>query len=212
MAHELSMPRRILLGPGPSDVNPRVLRAMSTPLVGHLDPSFVALMEDVKELLRQTFRTEEPPDLPAVRDRQRRHGGGAGQPARAGRPRRDLRERRVRRAPRRDRAALRRRGDHRRGAVGRGDRRAACCASMLDALPPGTSPRLVAVRARRDLDRRAPAAGGAVEASRTSAARCSSSTRSPRSPAPRSRSTPGASTPATAARRSACRARRGCRR
>jgi len=57
LASELNMPRRILLGPGPSEVSPRVLRAMSTPLVGHLDPSFVALMEDVKELLRQTFRT-----------------------------------------------------------------------------------------------------------------------------------------------------------
>jgi alanine-glyoxylate transaminase/serine-glyoxylate transaminase/serine-pyruvate transaminase len=57
MSHELNPPRRILLGPGPSEVGPRVLRAMSTPLVGHLDPSFVALMEDVKDLLRQTFRT-----------------------------------------------------------------------------------------------------------------------------------------------------------
>jgi len=52
------MPRRILLGPGPSEVGPRVLRAMSTPLVGHLDPSFVALMEELKDLLRQTFRTD----------------------------------------------------------------------------------------------------------------------------------------------------------
>lgn len=52
------MPRRILLGPGPSEVGPRVLRAMSTPLVGHLDPSFVTLMEEVKDLLRQTFRTQ----------------------------------------------------------------------------------------------------------------------------------------------------------
>jgi alanine-glyoxylate transaminase / serine-glyoxylate transaminase / serine-pyruvate transaminase len=57
MSKELNPPRRILLGPGPSEVGPRVLRAMSTPLVGHLDPSFVALMEEVKELLRQTFRT-----------------------------------------------------------------------------------------------------------------------------------------------------------
>lgn len=53
----MSMPRRILLGPGPSEVGPRVLRAMSTPLVGHLDPTFVALMEEVKDLLRQTFHT-----------------------------------------------------------------------------------------------------------------------------------------------------------
>lgn len=58
MARELNMPRRILLGPGPSEVGPRVLRAMSTPLVGHLDPSFVALMEELKDLLRQTFRTD----------------------------------------------------------------------------------------------------------------------------------------------------------
>jgi alanine-glyoxylate transaminase/serine-glyoxylate transaminase/serine-pyruvate transaminase len=57
MAGELKMPARVLLGPGPSEVSPRVLRAMSTPLVGHLDPSFVTLMEEVKELLRQTFRT-----------------------------------------------------------------------------------------------------------------------------------------------------------
>ncbi|MFW5940020.1 MAG: alanine--glyoxylate aminotransferase family protein, partial [Halolamina sp.] len=47
---ELSPPNRTLMGPGPSDVNPRVLRAMSTPLVGHLDPSFVELMDEVQEL------------------------------------------------------------------------------------------------------------------------------------------------------------------
>ncbi|HEY8516834.1 MAG TPA: alanine--glyoxylate aminotransferase family protein [Candidatus Binatia bacterium] len=57
MSAELNPPRRILLGPGPSDVHPRVLRALATPLVGHLDPAFVALMEEVKELLRATFRT-----------------------------------------------------------------------------------------------------------------------------------------------------------
>ena len=38
---ELNPPQRILLGPGPSNCHPRVLRSMSTPLVGHLDPSFV---------------------------------------------------------------------------------------------------------------------------------------------------------------------------
>jgi len=58
MASETNVPRRVLLGPGPSDVHPRVLRAMSTPLVGHLDPAFVALMEEVKDLLRATFRTQ----------------------------------------------------------------------------------------------------------------------------------------------------------
>ena len=42
---QFNIPTRILLGPGPSMVDPRVLRAMSTPLVGHLDPSFLALMD-----------------------------------------------------------------------------------------------------------------------------------------------------------------------
>ncbi|WP_303647475.1 pyridoxal-phosphate-dependent aminotransferase family protein [Haloarchaeobius amylolyticus] len=54
---ELTPPNRTLMGPGPSDVHPRVLRAMSTPLVGHLDPSFIDVMNEVQELLRYTFRT-----------------------------------------------------------------------------------------------------------------------------------------------------------
>lgn len=49
---------RILLGPGPSDVPPRVLAAMGYPLLGHLDPEFVALMDETQGLLRQVFRTE----------------------------------------------------------------------------------------------------------------------------------------------------------
>ena len=55
---------RTLLGPGPSNVHPRVLRAMSTPLLGHLDPEFLALMEEVKSLLRRTFRTENRVTIP----------------------------------------------------------------------------------------------------------------------------------------------------
>jgi len=54
---ELNPPNRILLGPGPSNVHPAVLRAMSSPLVGHLDPYFMELMDDVMELLRETFLT-----------------------------------------------------------------------------------------------------------------------------------------------------------
>ncbi|WP_435364202.1 pyridoxal-phosphate-dependent aminotransferase family protein [Haloarchaeobius sp. DYHT-AS-18] len=54
---ELTPPNRTLMGPGPSDVHPRVLRAMSTPLVGHLDPSFIEIMNEVQELLRYTFQT-----------------------------------------------------------------------------------------------------------------------------------------------------------
>ena len=48
---------RILLGPGPSNVNPRVIRAMTMPLMGYLDPTFLKVMDDVTDLLRQTFRT-----------------------------------------------------------------------------------------------------------------------------------------------------------
>ena len=49
---------RILLGPGPSDVPPRVLAAMATPLLGHLDPEFLALMNQTQDLLCQVFRTK----------------------------------------------------------------------------------------------------------------------------------------------------------
>ncbi|WP_170836932.1 pyridoxal-phosphate-dependent aminotransferase family protein [Haloferax larsenii] len=52
------------MGPGPSDVHPRVLRAMSTPLVGHLDPSFIEIMDDVQELMRYTFRTDNQWTIP----------------------------------------------------------------------------------------------------------------------------------------------------
>ncbi|MEF8819297.1 MAG: alanine--glyoxylate aminotransferase family protein [Haloferacaceae archaeon] len=55
---ELTPPDRTLMGPGPSDVHPRVLRAMATPLVGHLDPAFVEVMDEVQELLRYVFRTD----------------------------------------------------------------------------------------------------------------------------------------------------------
>jgi alanine-glyoxylate transaminase/serine-glyoxylate transaminase/serine-pyruvate transaminase len=61
---ELSPPNRTLMGPGPSDVHPRVLRAMSTPLVGHLDPSFIDVMNDVQELMRYTFRTDNKWTIP----------------------------------------------------------------------------------------------------------------------------------------------------
>ena len=50
--------KRVLLGPGPSEVHPRVLAALAMPLLGHLDPEFVALMDETKILLRQVFRTE----------------------------------------------------------------------------------------------------------------------------------------------------------
>lgn len=55
---ELSPPDRTLLGPGPSNVHPRVLRAMATPLVGYLDDYYTTVMDDVQELLRYLFQTE----------------------------------------------------------------------------------------------------------------------------------------------------------
>jgi len=57
---ELNPPARLLLGPGPSPVSPRVLRAMSTPLLGHLDPAFLGIMNDVQAQLREVFRTQNP--------------------------------------------------------------------------------------------------------------------------------------------------------
>jgi alanine-glyoxylate transaminase/serine-glyoxylate transaminase/serine-pyruvate transaminase len=61
---EFRPPSRLLLGPGPSEVHARVLRAMSAPLVGHLDPAFVAMMEEVKTLLRMVFGTRNELTIP----------------------------------------------------------------------------------------------------------------------------------------------------
>jgi len=58
------MPTRMLLGPGPSDIAPRVLTAMSQPAVGHLDPAFVAIMDQVKAGLRSAFRTSHEMTFP----------------------------------------------------------------------------------------------------------------------------------------------------
>lgn len=54
----LAPPVRLLLGPGPSEIHPRVLAAMAAPTVGHLDPYYLALMNDMQRLLRGVFRTE----------------------------------------------------------------------------------------------------------------------------------------------------------
>ncbi len=55
---ELNTSTRILMGPGPSNVHPRVLKAMATPLIGHLDPEFLGVMDDIKQMLQQTFQTK----------------------------------------------------------------------------------------------------------------------------------------------------------
>lgn len=55
---------RTLMGPGPSDVHPRILEALSRPTIGHLDPQFVTMMEEVKALLQYAFQTENALTLP----------------------------------------------------------------------------------------------------------------------------------------------------
>src|SRR6266576_1142617 len=57
-------PKRILLGPGPSPVDDRVLSAMAAPLLGHLDPLFLQCMDDVQSLLRYVFETENRVTIP----------------------------------------------------------------------------------------------------------------------------------------------------
>jgi alanine-glyoxylate transaminase/serine-glyoxylate transaminase/serine-pyruvate transaminase len=53
----LSPPQRLLMGPGPSMIQPRVLRALAAPTVGHVDPTFLAVMDELQALLREAFVT-----------------------------------------------------------------------------------------------------------------------------------------------------------
>ena len=62
--HSFHPPVRTLMGPGPSDINPRVLEAMSRPTIGHLDPAFISMMDEVKDLIRYVFRTDYELALP----------------------------------------------------------------------------------------------------------------------------------------------------
>ena len=61
---QLDPPQRILLGPGPSNIHPRVQAAMLAPMVGHLDPYFIQIMEDTMSLLRKVFGTENKLTFP----------------------------------------------------------------------------------------------------------------------------------------------------
>jgi len=58
MKYTFSPPKRILMGPGPSDAHPEVLKAMATPLIGHLDPQFVTMMDEVKAMVQKTMLTK----------------------------------------------------------------------------------------------------------------------------------------------------------
>lgn len=61
---QLRPPERVLLGPGPSSVHPRVLQAMASPVVGHLDPEFLKIMDRTQDLLRAVFGTSNRLTIP----------------------------------------------------------------------------------------------------------------------------------------------------
>jgi alanine-glyoxylate transaminase/serine-glyoxylate transaminase/serine-pyruvate transaminase len=61
---ELQPPERLLMGPGPSETHPRVLRAFGTEPVGHLDPAFIEVMDETQTLLRETLRTDNQRTIP----------------------------------------------------------------------------------------------------------------------------------------------------
>ncbi|MBI4463954.1 MAG: alanine--glyoxylate aminotransferase family protein [Acidobacteria bacterium] len=60
----LQLPKRLLMGPGPTEVDPRVYRALSQPVIGHLDPCFLPVLDQVQEQLRQVFRTRNSITFP----------------------------------------------------------------------------------------------------------------------------------------------------
>jgi alanine-glyoxylate transaminase/serine-glyoxylate transaminase/serine-pyruvate transaminase len=61
---QLNVPSRILLGPGPSNAHPRILQALGMRQIGHLDPHFLKMMDEVQELLRYAFQTGNPFTIP----------------------------------------------------------------------------------------------------------------------------------------------------
>ena len=64
MTNSFIPPRRTLMGPGPSDVSPRVLAALARPTIGHLDPEFVRMMDELKAMLQNAFRTRNAMTMP----------------------------------------------------------------------------------------------------------------------------------------------------
>ena len=64
MTQSFHPPQRTLMGPGPSDVSPRVLGALGRPTIGHLDPLFIELMDDIKGLLQYAFKTGNELTIP----------------------------------------------------------------------------------------------------------------------------------------------------
>lgn len=58
MPNELNVPSRTLMSPGPVEVHPNVLKAMTTPILGQFDPNFLAIMDETKEMIKQPFGTQ----------------------------------------------------------------------------------------------------------------------------------------------------------
>src|SRR5256884_5632151 len=97
---------RILLGPGPSPVSSRVLRALAAPTLGHLDPQYLAILDETCEMLRQIFQTKNPLTFPVSGTGMAGKGSVAREPVEPrdagivcvnggfGRPTEDLREHR----------------------------------------------------------------------------------------------------------------------
>src|ERR1041384_1819987 len=122
--HDINPAPRLLMGPGPINADPRVLRAMSAQLLGQFDPQFRQYMKEVSQLYRGVFKTENrwtllingtarPPieagPAPLIGPRARAPGGPR-LADRAGRPRASAGIRALRPPEGRDRQALRRRG------------------------------------------------------------------------------------------------------
>jgi alanine-glyoxylate transaminase/serine-glyoxylate transaminase/serine-pyruvate transaminase len=63
-ASQLDVPPRLLLGPGPSNVDARVLQALAMPEIGHLDPKFIEFMNEIQELLRYVWQTDNTMTIP----------------------------------------------------------------------------------------------------------------------------------------------------
>ena len=82
-------PQRTLMGPGPTEIHPRVLTTMSQPAIGYLDPVFVEMMEELKSLLRYVYQTKNALTFPLSGPGLGRHGvllrqhGGAGRQGRS---------------------------------------------------------------------------------------------------------------------------------
>src|SRR5262245_55084533 len=66
IAPKINPPLRTLLGPGPSPVNPRVLQSLSLPVIGHLDPAFLKIMDENMAMLRELFQTRNRLALPML--------------------------------------------------------------------------------------------------------------------------------------------------